>query len=129
VTTHAHRPALLLILPLVLAPLAHAHAAPGACETKAIALIDAMARHDYDTAKGHLDEHLRANSGQMGSMWESLVHDVWGPYRSHGEAQATLNGDGTTTIRLPLQFDHGETTTTITCNPKEGGAVDEFVLL
>jgi hypothetical protein len=94
-------------------------------------MLDALGHHDYAAASQHMGASLQAPQQQkmLISMWEALIKDNWGPYRSHGEAD-TLVDDGTVTrIRLPLQFDHGSTTATITCNTKDGGAIDEFVLL
>lgn len=108
-----------------------AQAAPGACATRASSMLDALGRNDYPAASREMGPSLQAAAQQkmLISMWEALIRNNWGPYRSHGEA-TTIVDDGTaTTIKLPLQFDHGSTTATITCNPKEGGAIDELVLL
>jgi hypothetical protein len=108
-----------------------AQAAPDACATKAATMLDALGRKDYVAASREMGPQLQAAAQQkmLISMWEALIKDNWGPYRSHGEA-GTIVDDGTVTrIRLPLQFDHGSTTATITCNTKDGGAIDEFVLL
>jgi len=124
----------LLVLPL-LAPLAafaaqaHAQTAPTTCSGKAIATIEALAHHDHDGARRYLDAVLQSNSQQMEPMWDAMVDQNWGPYRSHGKPEETANGDRTTTVRLPLQFDHGATTSTLTCDPKAGGAIVEFSLL
>lgn len=124
----------LLVLPLLaplaaFAPQAHAQAAPTTCSGKSIATIEALARHDHDGARRYLDAVLQSNSQQMEPMWDAMVEQNWGPYRSHGEPQETVNGDHTTTVRLPLAFDHGATTSTLTCDPKAGGAIVEFSLL
>jgi hypothetical protein len=128
---HTARTTLLLLLPLALAPFAHARAATTECETKATAMLDALGRKDYAAASRDMGALLRTAPQQkvLISMWEALIRDNWGPYRSHGEGTAAANNGGTNTIRLPLQFDHGATTATITCDPKEGGAVTDFVLL
>jgi hypothetical protein len=108
-----------------------AQAAPGACATRAIAMLDALGHHDYAAASQHMGASLKAPQQQkmLISMWEALIKNNWGPYQSHGEAETIANDDRATMIKLPLQFDHGNTTATITCNAKEGGAIDEFVLL
>lgn len=121
--------ALLLLTPLALTSLAHAQAAPVSCEGKSIATIEALARHDHEGARRYLGAQLVANSQQMEPMWDAMVEQNWGPYRTHGPAGITANGDRTTTVRLPLEFDHGATTATFTCDPKEGGAIVEFALL
>lgn len=123
----AHR----LLLPLLSFAVASvAHAQPAAtCQAEAIETIEALARHDHGGARRYLDATLVANSQQMEAMWDALVQQNWGPYRSHGEAEATANGDRTTTVRLPLQFEHGQTTATLTCDPKQSGAIVEFSLL
>jgi len=126
--THANRYALLLLTPLAFVPVSHVRATPGDCTAKAVATIEALARHDHDGARRDLDPQLRANSQQMEPMWDALVRQNWGPYRSRGAAESTTNGDRTT-VRLPLEFDHGQTTATVTCDPKEGGAIVEFSLL
>jgi hypothetical protein len=120
-----------LILPFALATFSHAQAAPGACETKAAAMLDALGHHDYAAASHHMGAQLQEPQQQkmLISMWEALIKNNWGPYQSHGEAETIVSDDRATTIKLPLQFDHGTTTATITCNAKEGGAIDEFVLL
>lgn len=108
-----------------------AQAAPGTCATRAGNMLDALGRNDYSAASREMGPPLQAAAQQkmLISMWEALIRNNWGSYRSHGEA-TTIVDDGTaTTIKLPLQFDHGSTTATITCNPKEGGAIDELVLL
>lgn len=108
-----------------------AQAAPGTCATRAGSMLDALGRNDYPAASREMGPSLQAAAQQkmLISMWEALIRNNWGPYRSHGEA-TTIVDDGTATkIKLPLQFDHGSTTATITCNPKEGGAIDELVLL
>lgn len=121
------------MLPLVLlatmTPPAHALTTPDACPARAIATIEALARHDHDGARRQLDTQLRAHSQQMEPMWDALVRDNWGPYRSHGTAETRPNAGGVTTVRLPLEFEHGQTTATFTCNGKEGGAISEFSLL
>lgn len=120
-----------LILPLTLATFACAQAAPGACEAHATAMLDALGHRDYAAASQHMGAQLQAPQQQkmLISMWEALIRNNWGPYQSHGAAETIANGDGSTTLRLPLHFDHGETTATITCDAKAGGAIAEFVLL
>lgn len=108
-----------------------AQATPAACATRAGTMLDALGRNDYAAASREMGAPLQAAAQQkmLISMWEALIRNNWGPYRSHGEA-STIVDDGTITkIKLPLQFDHGSTTATITCNPKEDGAIDELVLL
>lgn len=123
-----------LILPL-LAPLAalavqaHAQTAPVTCAARSIATIEALARHDHDGARRYLDAVLQSNSQQMEPMWDAMIEQNWGPYRSHGVPEEIANGDHTTTVRLPLTFDHGATTSTLTCDPRAGGAIVEFSLL
>lgn len=126
-----HYLALLLTIPLTLTPLTRTQAATSACETKAGAMLDALGRKDYVAASHEMGAQLQAAAQQkmLISIWETLIRNNWGPYRSHGAAESVSNGDGSTTIRLPLQFDHGSTTATITCTAKENGAIDEFVLL
>lgn len=126
-----HCPAILLIIPLTLLPLTAAQAATSACEKKASTMLDALGHKDYALASREMGTQLQAAPQQkmLISIWEALIRNNWGPYRSHGAAESVSNGDGSTTIKLPLQFDHGTTTATITCDPKQGGAVDEFVLL
>jgi len=126
--THANRYASLLLIPLAFVPASHARATPHDCTAKAVATIEALARHDHDGARRDLDAQLRANSQQMEPMWDALVRQNWGPYRSHGRAESITRG-GRTTVRLPLEFDHGQTTATFTCDPKEAGAIAEFSLL
>ena len=126
---NAYRFTLPLLAPLALASIAHAQVVPANCAAKAVATIEALARHDHDGARRNLDAQLVANSRQMEPMWDALIEQNWGPYRSHDSAETTANGDHTTTVRLPLRFDHGETTATFTCSPKEGGAIAEFSLL
>ena len=119
------------VIALLFIGLGSAHAVPGACATRAATMLDALGRNDYAAASREMGPPLQAAAQQkmLISMWEALIRNNWGPYRSHGEA-TTIVDDGTvTTIKLPLQFDHGSTTATITCHPKQGGAVDEFVLL
>ncbi|QRP62825.1 hypothetical protein I6J77_11855 [Rhodanobacter sp. FDAARGOS 1247] len=108
-----------------------AQAAPGSCATRAATMLDALGRNDYAAAGREMGPQLQGPQQQkmLISMWEALIKNNWGPYRSHGEA-TTLVDDGTVTrIRLPLQFDHGSTTATISCHAKDGGAIGEFVLL
>lgn len=128
-----HRLIRLSIIPLALAlgPFARAQAAADACAVRAGTMLDALGRKDYAAASATMGAKLRAAPQQkmLASMWEALIRHNWGPYRSHGEATVRRNGDGSTTIRLPLQFDHGATTATITCDPQQAGAIDEFVLL
>lgn len=119
----------LLLAPFALAPLAHAQEAPVSCEGKSIATIEALARHDHDGARRYLSAMLVSNSQRMEPMWDALIEQSWGPYASHGKAETIANGDHTTTVRLPLAFDHGATTATFTCDPKQGGAIVEFALL
>jgi hypothetical protein len=128
---HAHRRALLLLIPLALAPFTPVLASPAACAAKASTMLDALGRKDYAAANRLMGSQLQQPQQQqmLISMWEALIRDNWGPYQSHGDA-STIVDDGTAfTIRLPLQFEHGSTTATITCHPKSGGAIDEFVLL
>ncbi|MHB1058876.1 MAG: hypothetical protein ACYC0F_13445 [Rhodanobacter sp.] len=106
-----------------------AQAAPGTCATRAASMLDALGRNDYAAASREMGAPLQAQQKMLISMWEALIRNNWGPYRSHGEAATIVDDATATTIRLPLQFDHGSTTATITCHPKEGGAIDEFVLL
>jgi hypothetical protein len=108
-----------------------AQAAPGACATKAIAMLDALGHHDYAAASQHMGASLQAPQQQkmLISLWEALIKNNWGPYQPHGKAETIASDARATTIRLPLQFDHGSTTATITCNAKAGGAIDELVLL
>lgn len=123
-------PALPLLLPFAaFAVQAHAQAVPVSCSGKFIATIEALARHDHDGARRYLDAALQTNSQQMEPMWDALIEQNWGPYRSHGVPEEIANGDHTTTVRLPLEFDHGATTSTLTCDPKAGGAIVEFSLL
>ncbi|MBP1472668.1 hypothetical protein J7I44_00015 [Frateuria sp. MAH-13] len=123
-----------LLLPL-LAPLgaftipSHAQVAPVSCAARSIATIEALANHDHDGARRYLDAVLQSNSQQMEPMWDAMIEQNWGPYRSHGVPEEIANGDHTTTVRLPLTFDHGATTSTLTCDPKAGGAIVEFSLL
>jgi hypothetical protein len=126
-----HRPALLVLIPLAVAPFAPALASPADCAGKAATMLDALGHKDYAAASRLVGSQLQQPRQQqmLISMWEALVRDNWGPYQSHGDA-STIVDDGTaTTIRLPLQFEHGSTTATITCNPARGGAIDELVLL
>jgi hypothetical protein len=126
-----HRLALLLLIPLALAPFTPALATPAACAAKAATMLDALGHKDYTAASRLMGPQLQQPQQQkmLISMWEALIRDSWGPYQSHGDA-STIVDDGTaTSIRLPLQFEHGSTTATITCHPKRGGAIDEFVLL
>lgn len=123
-----------LLLPL-LAPLgaftipSHAQVAPVSCAARSIATIEALANHDHDGARRYLDAVLQSNSQQMEPMWDAMIEQNWGPYRSHGVPEEIANGDHTTTVRLPLTFDHGATTSTLTCDPRAGGAIVEFSLL
>ena len=108
-----------------------AQAAPGTCATRAGSMLDALGRKDYAAASREMAPKLQEPQQQkmLISMWEALIKNNWGAYRSHGEAETVASDDRGTTLKLPLQFDHGSTTATITCNPKEGGAIDELVLL
>ena len=126
--THANRYNLLLLIPFAFVPVSGARATGRDCTAKAVATIEALARHDHEGARRDLDAQLRANSQQMEPMWDALVRQNWGPYRSHGQAESTTSG-ARTSVRLPLEFEHGQTTATITCDPKEGGAIAEFSLL
>jgi hypothetical protein len=126
---HTYLLAPLSLIPLALASSAYAQAAPLSCEGKSIATIEALAAHDHAGARRYLDAALVANSQRMEPMWDALIAQNWGPYRSHGKAEVIANGDHTTTVRLPLEFDHGATTSTLTCDPKHGGAIVEFSLL
>ena len=115
----------------VLIGIGSAQAAPGSCATRAATMLDALGRNDYAAAKAEMGPSLQDAQQQkmLISMWEALIRNNWGPYRSHGDA-TTLVDDGTVTrIRLPLQFDHGSTNATISCHAKDGGAIGELVLL
>lgn len=124
------RLALPLIMLLTLVPLAPAQAGPGACASRADTMLDALGRKDYAAASREMGAQLQAAPQQkmLISIWEALIRNNLGPYRSHGTAETVANDNNSTTIKLPLQFDHGAIVATITCNHKEGGAVDEFVL-
>ncbi|UGB37395.1 hypothetical protein [Frateuria soli] len=124
-----HRLNLLLAALAVFAAQAHAQAAHVTCSARSIATIEALARHDHDGARRYLDVALQSNSQRMESMWDALIEHNWGAYRSHGVPEETAHGDHTTTVRLPLRFDHGATTSTLTCDPRAGGAIVEFSLL
>jgi hypothetical protein len=117
------------LLLLALAPIAHAQTPPLSCEGRSIATIEALAHHDHEGARRYLSAELVSNSQRMEPMWDAMIEQNWGPYGSHGKAETIANGDHTTTVRLPLTFDHGATTATLTCDPKQGGAIVEFSLL
>ena len=111
--------------------LGSAHAAPGACATRAATMLDALGRNDYAAAKAQMGPSLQDAQQQkmLISMWEALIRNNWGPYRSHGDATTLVDNGVVTTISLPLQFDHGSTNATISCHAKDGGAIGEVVLL
>ena len=119
------------VIALLFIGLGSAHAVPGACATRAATMLDALGRNDYAAAKAQMGPSLQDAQQQkmLISMWEALIKNNWGPYRSHGEATTLVNDGTITTIKLPLQFDRGSTTATISCHAKNGGAIDELVLL
>jgi hypothetical protein len=123
----------LLVLAAVAAPFCAppTHAAPDPCAAKAGAMFDALGRGDYAAATRDMDEHLRSVSmpSMLPRMWEGLTRNGLGAYRSHGEATATRNGDGTTTVSLPATFERTTQSFSVTCDPKKGGAIVEMVLL
>ncbi len=113
---------------LIALPSFAATAPSDACVTRAGRLFDALGERDYDAVAGLMDPQLRANSFPtlLPAMWDSLVKNNYGAYLSHGQATAMHNGDGTTTVSMPLNFERMTTAYRVTCD--QGGAVDELVM-
>jgi len=97
---------------------------------KAGALFDALGRADYHAAAALMDAKLRGQSfpKPLPAMWEAMVKNNLGAYRGHGEGAATRNGDGTTTVSMPLKFERMDWTYLVTCDGAQGGAIDQLVM-
>ncbi|HEX5306013.1 MAG TPA: hypothetical protein VFW82_08010 [Dyella sp.] len=110
-------------------PAAHAAAAES-CTARAGALFDALGHGDYQAASRLMDARLRAQSfpQPLPAMWEALIKNNYGAYRGHGEGTATRNGDGTTTVSIPLEFERSSWTYRVTCDARQGGAIDEMLM-
>ncbi|HET6806419.1 MAG TPA: hypothetical protein VFH59_13360 [Frateuria sp.] len=108
---------------------AHAAAAADTCTARAAALFDALGHGDYEAASRQMDAKLRAQSfpQPLPAMWEALIKNNYGAYRGHGEGTATRNGDGTTTVSMPLEFERSSWTYRVTCDPRQGG-IDEMLM-
>lgn len=107
-----------------------ARAGADACQAKADALLDALAKHDYDAAARPMDEHMRQISlpKTLPGMWEAMTKGPLGAYVSHGTATIAHPSADLTTLSLPLKFEKISMTGNFTCKASAGGGVDEFVL-
>lgn len=125
-------PCRMLVLALAALATSPGHATPAAADTcvaRAGALFDALGRGDYQAASRLMDAKLRAQSfpQPLPGMWEALIKNNYGAYRGHGEGTATRNGDGTTTVAMPLQFERMSWTYRVTCDPRQGG-IDQLLM-
>ena len=119
---------LLLAAALLVATPCFAAAQPDDCAYVAGRMFDSLGHRDYSGAAFMMDGELRAHSfpKQLPSMWDALLKNNFGAYRSHGEATVTHNADGTTTLSMPLQFERMSPSFLVTCDA--AGTVHDFSL-
>lgn len=115
---------------LVVMPLHAATTATDGCIARAGALFDALGKGDYQAAADLMDARLRGQSfpQPLPAMWEALMKSNYGAYRGHAEGTATHNPDGTTTVTMPLEFERTPWTYRVTCDPGQGGGIDELLM-
>ncbi len=97
-----------------------AHAATPTCAEEATGMLDAMGKADYDAARKNMDGFMLMmfSADSLKANWAALT-DKYGAYRSHGTADASVGKDGSSTVKIPLDFANGHPTAVILCSPAD----------
>lgn len=106
------------------------HAATPGCGEKATAMIDALARSDFNGATRDLGGFMRMmfQPAQLKDTWTALTGQ-YGDYRSHGTAEVSQQKDGSGNARIPLVFAHGQRTAVINCSADEHDDIASFSVM
>lgn len=97
-----------------------AHATGQTCAEEATAMLDAIGKADFSAARKNMDGFMLMmfSADALKDNWAALA-EKYGAYQSHGAADASVDQDGSSTVKIPLDFANGHPTAVILCRPAD----------